>query len=163
MTVDLSDALKAGMRQLASGVCVISAWDKDQTPYAMTASSVTSVSASPASLLVCVNQSARMKVVLKEGVLFAVNVLSDKHEEVSTICSSSDQASTRFEVGQWQLDPKAPPMLKDALAVFECKVTEVHPYGSHNIVIGDVVAVNTPARGRPLLYHDGGYASLHEA
>jgi flavin reductase (DIM6/NTAB) family NADH-FMN oxidoreductase RutF len=46
------------MRYLAASVSIISAKDANDKPYAMTASSVTSLTLEPPSILVCVNHDA---------------------------------------------------------------------------------------------------------
>ena len=46
------------MRYLAASVSIISAKDSNDKPYAMTASSVTSLTLEPPSILVCVNHDA---------------------------------------------------------------------------------------------------------
>ena len=54
------------MRHLAASVSIISAKDSGGKPYAMTASSVTSLSMEPPSILVCVNKSAGIHKALRE-------------------------------------------------------------------------------------------------
>lgn len=168
MTLDLSQAMKQGMRRLAAGVCVVTAKGADNAPIAMTASSVTSVSDAPASLLVCVNRSAHIHSVLNKGHRFAVNVLAQSHEDISKACAGGDDVNSRFDAAQWRLSKNALPTLVDALAVFSCTVTQTHPYGTHSIVIGDINHVtvdDTEPRGltdnlSPLLYFNGAYATI---
>lgn len=158
MTKDLSQAMRDGMRRLASGVSVISTMGTDAKPYAMTATSVTSLTDSPASLLVCVNRSARMHDLLLPGHNMAVNLLSQGHEDVSVACSTGDQAESRFQTGKWLIQGGHAPYLQDAEAVFECVVAQCHAYGNHSIVIGDITRVRvSEAAPRPLIYHNGAY------
>ena len=55
------------MRFLASSVSVVSAKDSDGKLYAMTASSVTSLTIEPPSILVCVNKGASIHDILIPG------------------------------------------------------------------------------------------------
>ena len=48
------------MRYLAASVSIISAKDSNDKPYAMTASSVTSLTLEPPSILVCVNHVSKV-------------------------------------------------------------------------------------------------------
>lgn len=161
MTQDLAQAMKDGMRRLASSVSVISTRAEDGSKYAMTASSVTSVSDNPPSLLVCVNQSTRIAPVLSVGRRFAVNILGQLHQELSVICSTGEQGEQRFASDHWQTAPDQIPMLADAEAVFECEVDLVQAYGTHNIVVGRILAVRVLGDGPdPLIYLDGSYRFL---
>ena len=55
------------MRFLASSVSIISTKDQSGNLYSMTASSVTSLTMDPPSILVCVNNGARIHDVLTKG------------------------------------------------------------------------------------------------
>ncbi|MFT7388401.1 MAG: flavin reductase (DIM6/NTAB) family NADH-FMN oxidoreductase RutF [Candidatus Endobugula sp.] len=160
-----ADALKAnlrlGMRRLAAGVCVVSMQVNGQR-YAMTASSVTSVSDEPASLLVCVNKNASMYSLLTMGQPFVVNVLSQSQQLVSNNCAARDIGEGRFSCGDWQEDDQGLPYLADAPVNFFCRVdNDNYLYGTHQIVIGrlDKALIGSGAVS-PLVYVDGGYAAI---
>lgn len=159
--LNLKDGLRTGMRRLASGVCVISTFAEDNQ-YAMTASSVTSVSDEPASLLVCVNQEATMQSVLSFGQPFVINVLSQSQQDVSNNCASRNEEVGRFDLGDWQLDEAGMPYLADAQVNFFCEVdNKDYTYGTHRIVIGllkKVIVSDDPVN--PLIYVNGAYAAL---
>lgn len=151
------------MRRLPSGVCVISTRAANGHQYAMTASSVTSVSDNPPSLLVCVNQQARICPVLTLGQRFAINILGKNHQDISVLCATGDQGEKRFNLGQWLIAPDKTPYLQDAEAVFECEVDLVQPYGTHNIVVGKIIAVSVATSGpAPLIYLDGSYRNISQ-
>jgi flavin reductase (DIM6/NTAB) family NADH-FMN oxidoreductase RutF len=159
---NLAVSMKLGMRRLASGVCVLSTKLANQQRFAMTVSSVTSVSDSPASLLVCINQQ-----VSQQGHLatrdskFAVNVLSTDHRDVSDICAGREPARDRFDTGNWQDDETGLPILGDALAVFICQTDQVMTYGTHKIIVGAIhKVILNGADVDPLLYADGCYGAF---
>lgn len=159
---NLAVSMKLGMRRLASGVCVLSTKLANQQRFAMTVSSVTSVSDSPASLLVCINQQ-----VSQQGHLatrdnkFAVNVLSTDHRDVSDICAGREPARDRFDTGNWQDDETGLPILGDALAVFICHTDQVMTYGTHKIIVGAIhKVILNGADVDPLLYADGCYGAF---
>jgi flavin reductase (DIM6/NTAB) family NADH-FMN oxidoreductase RutF len=157
---NLKKALRAGMRRLASGVCVISTQAEGEK-YAMTASSVTSLSDEPASLLVCVNQQASMQSILTFGQPFVVNLLSSDQEAISNLCAGQE-GQKRFSLGNWQETDKGLPYLEDAQASFICRVdNDGDYYGTHQIVIGrleNVLLSEVPIA--PLIYLDGRYRRL---
>lgn len=157
----MKEALRLGMRRLAASVCVISTQVGDKK-YAMTASSVTSVSDSPASLLVCVNQEAAMQSVLSMGQPFVINVLSQAQQDVSNICASREEGVERFDVGNWKQDESGLPYLEDAQASFFCDVdNDNYIYGTHQVVIGKLqkLLVSTDSVD-PLVYVNGVYAAV---
>lgn len=160
----LADAMKRGMRRLASGVCVLSTRFDDDERFAMTVSSVTSVSDSPASLLVCINQQvSRQAHLATVGCRFAINVLGEQHQQVSNLCAGRDQGVDRFSQGLWK-EHNGLPVLSDALAVFFCQADKITTYGTHHIVIariGEVKVVGEQAQ--PLLYASGSYGSFVRA
>jgi flavin reductase (DIM6/NTAB) family NADH-FMN oxidoreductase RutF len=163
MMQNLAQAMRNGMRRLPSGVCVVSAQAADGRKYAMTASSVTSVSDNPPSLLVCVNQQARICPVLTPSQRFAVNILGKDHQDISVLCATGDQGEKRFNLGKWLLAPDQTPYLQDAEAVFECEVDLVQPYGTHNIIVGKIIAVRVASSGpAPLVYLDGSYRNISQ-
>lgn len=161
MSKDLGLAMKMGMRRLVSGVSILTTQSNSGSDYAMTVSSVTSVSDAPPSLLVCIHQSTRIAPVITPGALFAINVLNQVHSPVSTVCSTGDQGEHRFDFGNWIRRPGAAPHLADAEAVFKCEVDVLYPYGTHNIVIGKIQEVLlSSAEPEPLAYLDGHYVRV---
>lgn len=159
---NLTVSMKLGMRRLASGVCVLSTTLADSQRFAMTVSSVTSVSDSPASLLVCINQLVSQQGHLATiGCQFAVNVLATQHQDVSNICAGRDPNRNRFEVGQWEDDDTGVPVLADAQAVFICQTDQVTTYGTHKIIIGVIhKVILNGSEVDPLLYADGSYGAF---
>lgn len=159
---ELADALKKGMRNLASGVCVITALTEGNERVAMTASSVTSVSDNPPSLLVCVNKSARIDSALSKTVDFTVNVLSNDQQEISNNCAKPAKGDSRFSTGNWAIDKDTGlSFLDDSLSVFVCEKKKVVSYGTHNIYIGDITKVHFGG-GEPdiLVYAKGTYHNI---
>jgi len=158
----LAHLMKSGMRRLASGVCVLSTVTDDGQPFAMTVSSVTSVSDTPASLLVCINKQVSQQGHLSTlGNRFAVNILSREQQDVSNICAGRHQEKDRFSVGDWGTNADGVPYLKDAQAVFFCRVDLASVYGTHHIVVGLIhEAIVGDGAVDPLVYVDGRYAEL---
>ena len=159
---NLAVSMKLGMRRLASGVCVLSTTLPGNKRFAMTVSSVTSVSDSPASLLVCINQLVSQQDYLATlGSQFAINVLSVDHQDVSNICAGREPNRNRFEIGNWADDETGLPVLADAQAVFICQSDHVTNYGTHKIVIGAIhKVILNGADVDPLLYADGSYGAF---
>lgn len=156
----LAISMKLGMRRLASGVSILSA-RLDDADFAMTVSSVTSVSDSPASLLVCINQQASKQAHLSTlGCRFAINVLGGGHQAVSNLCAGREPERNRFSEGDW-VDLDNTPVLSDAQAVFICETDKTLAYGTHQIVVARILRVEVgQTRVDPLLYANGTYGSF---
>ena len=143
------------MRFLASSVSVISAKDSSGNLFAMTASSVTSLTMDPPSILVCVNKGATIHDVLMKGENLCINILQKTQQEISNICSSKELESTRFQNNFW--DTSDIPFIKDSQANIFCKVDETVSYHTHKIVIGSVIHSQSAETFNTLMYADGGY------
>ena len=158
-----ADRFREGMRRLAASVCVITTAHGDER-HGCTATAVSSVSDNPPSLLVCLNLKSVTGQRIGENGCFAVNVLSADDAQTATRFASS--TASKFEVGEWFAAEQGAPRLATAVVAFDCKVSSVVPSGSHLIVIGEIVAIDT--QGDPsgaLLYVDGcygGFASCAE-
>jgi flavin reductase (NADH) len=162
---DLGVAMKLGMRRLASGVCVLSTHMDDGERFAMTVSSVTSVSDNPASLLVCVNKQVSLEGHLSAlGSPFAISILSSHQQDISNLCAGLHPTdSDRFSLGDWQDGPDGLPYLADAQAAFFCRSDMVSSYGTHHIVVGRIFEVVLGGLTiDPLIYADGGYGVLQQ-
>lgn len=147
-----------------TGVTVVTAWDAQGQPTGLTASSVASVSLHPPLVLVCVAHSAQSYPALREGGKFAVNILASSQEAVARRFASSTLTGPRKLEGiGYRQGALGLPILKDALAEFECTVVHAYPGGDHTIFVGRVEVAD--ARGdsglEPLLYYRGRYGRLH--
>ena len=98
---DLKKTFLASMRAVTSTVNVISASHEGER-HAMTATSVTSLSLDPPSMLVCVNKDASIHKILSEGSHFSINILSSSQRELAEVCSNSDEGESRFVNESWE-------------------------------------------------------------
>ncbi|MFS0735894.1 flavin reductase family protein [Sphingomonas sp. 1P06PA] len=152
---DLEDLFRNAMRRVASTVHVITI-TVDGQPIGMTATAVSSLTASPPSLLACVNQSASMHGALAAARHFCVNVLHSDQLDVSRAFSDSRMRDVRFENGDWVRDDHAP-WLRDAQASLICERNQLIAFETHSIVIGLVQQVRIRDAVDPLIYLDGRY------
>lgn len=159
-----SARFKQGMRALTGGVTIIGAYGPDGGPVAMTATAVTSLSADPPSLLVCVNRSASIASSLKTKTRFSVNVLAaDQIDVAKAFGGQLDVRGTgRFIYGNWRrVDDTEVPLLTGSRVTFECEVSHVHDWATHHIVIGTVLDVHfSHTKTQSLAYTDGNYHAV---
>jgi flavin reductase (DIM6/NTAB) family NADH-FMN oxidoreductase RutF len=166
MPIDL-DSFRTGMRWLASGVCLITTTDADGARCGLTATAVCSVSASPPTLLCCINRSNSSHAAIRQSGIFTVNVLSCEDRALADRFASRIGAQEKFAEGLWCTMETGAPALESALASFDCRIAHAVEVATHGILFGEIQAVrvrNTSAK--PLLYAQGaygGFASLAAA
>lgn len=154
-------AFKAGMRQLAAGVTLVTTRSENGERSGLTATAVCSVSAEPPILLVCVNQKSGSYAAIREAGRFAVNVLAAEDQDLSNRFASSVSGDERFHHGEWDSLATGAPVLASALAGFDCTLLEAKDVGSHGVFFGRIEAIKVREDdGAPLLYGKGGYGTL---
>jgi len=150
---------KLGMRSLAGTVNIITC-RHDGHDYGMTATAVCSATAEPPAVLVCINRSSTTHEAVSTADIFCVNVLRHEDRELSSLFSGAQKGEGRFREAQWTRLATGAPVLRDALAAFDCRVVNRMTHGSHTIYLGEVQQLLLGRKGKPLLYADGQYAKL---
>ena len=155
------DAFRRAMRQLASGISVVTHGAGEQRT-GLTATSVSSLSAEPPTLIICVNRSASLYQQLGSGDLFGVSVLAAEHAEIADRFAGRSGLSRaeRFREGRWISTHEGVSLLADAIAAFECQTEDIIERYSHAILIGRVRAATHKSADAALLYWRGAYDSI---
>ena len=153
--MSIQDNFRLAMRRYIYSVSIMSNKDNADNPNAITVSSVTSISMDPPSLLICINKSSRIHNSIELESKFCINLLNNKQEDLSNICSDEDMYDKRFKDENWNLD--GIPFLKNAQANIFCKVDKLTSYHTHTIVIGLVEDANYADEISTLTYVDGEY------
>lgn len=153
---------KQAMRHLTGHVCLITTGSDAHGPSGgMTATAVTSVSASPAVVLVCINRANASLAHVHATGQFVVNVLGRADQELAQRFSSPLTPQQKFEAGVWKRICTGAPALASALVNFDCRVERMVDVGTHTVIFGEVHGVATNAgSAAPLLYSDGAYGEF---
>ena len=152
----MMEQFRDAMRRLASGVAVVTSADGDGRRFGMAATSVTSLSMDPPSLLVCINKSSSILKPLIESRRFSINMLTDRQIDILECFGASRLAEKRFSFGNWTTSDGSAPCLEDALAWVDCSLDDHWIYGTHRIIVGRALAVGHGIDGcRPMVYYDG--------
>ena len=132
-------AFRAAMRQLASGVCLVT-HSVGGERAGMTATAVASLSLDPPTLIVCVNRAASTYAGLAPRRRFRRQRAWRRSSRVRrALCrSNGEEGAERFREGRWRIAPNGAPLLWDALAAFACEVDDIVERNTHAIVIGRV-------------------------
>jgi len=152
---------RGAMRLLAGGVSVVTV-GRDLQISGMTVTSVTSLSAEPPTLLVCVNRLASSWPLFQKHRAFAINILHAEQQDLADRFAGRHGVSgaARFEGIDWSTLVTGIPVLTDCLAAIDCRIEEVIERHSHAIVIGRVAAVRSAGRNAALAYWQGEYVAL---
>lgn len=156
MALDPS-SFRAVLGRFASGVTVVTLRDEQGSDRGMTVSAFCSLSLEPPLVLMCVEHESSVHALLQPGTRCAINILAADQEALSRRFAGPEEG--RFDGVGFTRGQHGIPVLDDALAQLECRVTKRHPGGDHSIVICDVEAAAISAE-RPLLYYRGGYTQL---
>ncbi len=159
---DLASAFRTAMRRLAATVTIVTNREGDTGRRSgMTATAVTSLSADPPSLLVCVNRSASMHASFTGGSPFCVNILGQAHADLARSFGGRVEPELRFDEGKWA-ENQSVPYLADAVATLFCTVDALVDYATHSIVIGLVTGINVREDQQPLIYGNGRFALMRD-
>lgn len=151
--------LRAAFRRHAAGVAVISARGPGG-PVGFTATSVASVSADPPMLSFGIGTGASSWPVIAAVDRVAVHILGEEQRDLAVRFAAS--GADRFAPPtSWRPGPGGLPLLDGVLAVLVCRVTARVPAGDHRVVVAEILSGSAAGAGRPLVYHDGAYTTLH--
>lgn len=132
------DTYRAGMRLLAGGVTLVTTQVGGEV-HGLVATAVSSVSASPPSLLVCVNRQASAHDIIEQAGYLAVNILGSKNIGIAELFRSGASRDSRFGMQRWTSLETGAPVLPTSLFSFDCAVAQKVRHHSHTIFICDVV------------------------
>lgn len=152
------------MALLTGAVTIITAGTGDDR-RGLTATAVCSLSADPATILVCVNRSGEARQAIWRAGSFCVNVVSQADAYVSDAFAGRAglQGADKFQIGQWGTITTGAPALTTALAAVDCELTEKVETHTHTIFMGHVVGLETSptADAAPLVYFGRSYRGVH--
>ena len=141
------------MASFPSGVAILTTTDDEGRPYGLTTTAVSSVSADPPTLLVCVDQSSRTLTVLRQARRFVVNFLRSGRSETALLFAS--KVDDKFAHVASSRTPSGLPLLEhDAIAWAEVSTEQELVIGDHVVLIARVEAGAALAHGiAPLMYY----------
>lgn len=142
---------RQSVSRFATGIAIVSCLDDNDRPQGMTISSFTSISLDPASVLVSLRPGRTHQLIRRRG-WYGVSVLAGDQEVWSRHFSGRPQA--RVEAA-WALKSHVP-VLRDALAWFECEVDSVLQVHDHTLFVARVVDCSHIS-GDPLMFYASRY------
>jgi 3-hydroxy-9,10-secoandrosta-1,3,5(10)-triene-9,17-dione monooxygenase reductase component len=154
------EQIRHALGHFATGVTVVTSVGPDGAPVGTTASAVSSLSLTPPLLLVCLERRSETLNALRTHGAFAINVLADGQQDLSSNFARRGAASSWEDV-EHQLGLTGSPRLDGVLAVLDCELEQCLDGGDHEIVVGRLRELEVAGDDRaPLLHYRGVYASL---
>ena len=148
MSATAAELFREAMTRLCSGVAVITARRDDGEPCGLVATSISSFSASPPSVLVSVDHSSRCHRALVDGDLFGVHVLAADQEPLARVFAG--RGEDKFAGVRWSWDDGVA-RIDGALAYLRCSRSALFELYDHSLLVGDVTGGDV-RHGEPLLY-----------
>ncbi|MFT4286027.1 flavin reductase [Nocardioides sp.] len=152
---------RAAMSNLSAAVNIVTT-DGISGKAGITVSAVCSVTDTPPTLLVCVNQRSYTHDIFRTNRRMAVNVLAPEHQEMAMHFSGATNRSLeeRFALPGWDHASYGVPVLEDAAAVLVGRIGAEFTQGTHTIMCVEVddIAVRSGSGG--LVYFQRSFHDL---
>lgn len=155
-----ADLLRQAMRFWVTGVTVVTAAHQG-VQHGMTVSSFTSLSLTPAQVLISLAQNTRTHELVARSHFFGISILANHQQEVSDRFAGriADEYNRMDGLEIFTLSSGAP-MITGGLAHLDCRVVTTLGSGTHTIFIGEVLAAKHASGGDPLVYFNRAYKTL---
>src|ERR1700722_7715744 len=147
------------MRRVPAAVTIVTARFEDED-NGLTATAVCSVTDAPPQVLVCVNRGVTAGALIAKSRRFAVNFLSEEHEDRARRFSQSKLSGhARFDGISWIEMATGSLAMAHAIVALDCSVNTDLICGTHAIYLANVVDVRV-GDASPLLYRAGEFCRL---
>jgi flavin reductase (DIM6/NTAB) family NADH-FMN oxidoreductase RutF len=151
----MSDSIAALFQRLTQGVYVVGV-AHGEARNAFTAAWVMQASFDPLLLALSINPRHSSYGLLKQGQAFSVNVLKKGQLELAAHFGGPAHAD-KLTLTEWTTGRTGAPLLRGALAWFECHVEREHPAGDHVLVLGKVIDGKLlDSKAEPMAYRETG-------
>jgi flavin reductase (DIM6/NTAB) family NADH-FMN oxidoreductase RutF len=148
------------MARLPAGVVVVSSRLGDEF-RGMTASSLVSISLEPPMVLVGLERSSATREAILHTKAFNVSLLTRAQEFIADrFAGRAPSIDSKWSTLPHRLGMNGIPLVSGCAAWLECRLSQVHAAGDHDICVGEVEAAAV-GTGDPLILWDRTFWSLH--
>src|SRR5213593_1491367 len=128
------DLVKA-LSTITTGIYVLTVRDGDHR-HGMSSSWVTQVSGDPPLLAAAIDRRHLSHDIVERTRRFALNVVGAKAKHLEDyFYSAAARRPDNLDAVAWEESPAGLPLLRDALATLECRVTAAHEAGDHTLFV----------------------------
>lgn len=146
------------MGEFATGICVITAKNKNNEPYGVTINSFSSVSLDPVLILYCMDKKSDNYQNIVDFEHFNVHILSENQLKISN--SFAKPANVDWQNIDHKIDDNGNPVISNCNAVISCEKYNILDGGDHSIILGKVLDIHIDSNHPPLIYYKGKYDKL---
>lgn len=158
LTVE-ADRYRASIARVPLPVAVVTTRATDGRPVGFTASSVTSLSLSPPSLLVCVDHTTRSCDAMRECEEFSVDFLTTEHQGLARLFAK--RSADKFDSPDVVPSENGGFRIANSTIHMRCQTERRFDIHDHLVVIGKVVAI-AESEGSPLLISNRTFTTASE-
>ena len=152
----MSGSVASLFQRLTQGVYLVGVSHGDRR-NAFTAAWVMQVSFDPLLLALSINPRHSSYALLKEGSAFGINVLKKSQLGLAEDYGRPANADKKLTSTEWTTGRFGLPLLREALAWFECEVVRKYPAGDHVLVLGKVINGKLlDSQAEPMTYRETG-------
>ncbi len=147
-----ADARKTALRMIPYGIYVLTVCDKEGAIAAATVNWVTQTAFSPPLIAVGIKVDSGTYTAVKRTGAFALNMLGKGQQETAfNLFKPAQVEGGKISGEPYHTGSTGMPVLENALACVECKVTEVVEQGDHHVFVAEVVDAHVlkAPEGRP--------------
>lgn len=154
-----STDLRQAFGQFGTGVAIIALQNSDNQPVGLTVNSLASVSLKPPLLSWCLDNDAQLFDDVAQAIRFSVNVLAADQLALSKRMAGA--GSHVLQHDEFDESAHGTPLLRGALAQFDCHIHERVELGDHIMLVGGIDTARHCSQGRaPLMYFRGNYVGI---
>lgn len=139
------------MASVAAAVNVVTT-DGPAGRAGFTATAVCSVTDTPPTLLVCVRRDSSVGEAFQTNGALCVNTLAPAHQALSNLFGGKTPVDERFAAADWTEHETGAPVLRGALASFDCRVARAVDVGTHTVLFCEVLGVGVGEPTDGLIY-----------
>lgn len=150
------------MARLAAAVSVVTT-DGPGGRAGFTATAICSVTDEPPTLLVCLNRNASAHPAVLSNGMLCINTLASHQQALSNLFGGKTPMAERFAAASWTTGATGAPVLDDAVASFECRISQISNIGTHDILYCEVLALRRNTGVDGLVYFDRHYHGVGAA
>lgn len=152
-----SEILRSAYAMFPTGVTAVCAFI-DSKPVGLAASSFVSVSIDPPLVSVCIAHSSTTWSLLRRAKRLGISVLGKGHREAARALAA--KSADRFSGITWEHNEAGAVFLHDSALWLECSVADEILAGDHNIVVMNVLALESYPQVAPIVFHGSKFTQL---
>ena len=153
-----AQTMRAVLGTFATGVVVVTTYDKNGCPVGITANSFSSVSLDPPLVSWCLRSNSYSLPAFRHSRRFAINVLGAGGTDLCRRFALSH--ASKWQGIDHHRGEHGCPLLAQSIAILECSLVAEHEAGDHLIIVGRVAKAETDHSAFPLVVYRGGFYDL---